>query len=126
MIAFSGGEPFPEFLPGVRWQHRPTNVWWWLADEAHPLFRRLTVRDCTWHYHGVLEPPEGAQALATLTTGEVLLYVDRVSTPGTMVISTLDPISHYGGCFMPATERFLDAFLPWATETSRELITRSP
>lgn len=136
VIAFSGGEPFPEFLPGVRWQHRPTNFWWWLepdadlgvrlADEAHPLFRRLTVRDCTWHYHGVLELPEGAQALVTLTTGEALLYVDRVSTPGTMVISTLDPISHYGGYFMPATERFLDAFLPWAAETSRELIIRSP
>jgi hypothetical protein len=136
VIAFSGGEPLPEFLPGVRWQHRPTNFWWWLepdadlgvrlADEAHPLFRRLTVRDCTWHYHGVLEPPEGAQALVTLTTGETLLYIDRVSTSGTMVVSTLDPISHYGGYFMPATERFLDAFLPWAAEMSRELITRSP
>jgi hypothetical protein len=136
VIAFSGGEPLPEFLPGVRWQHRPTNFWWWLepdadlgvrlADGAHPLFRRLTVRDCTWHYHGVLEPPEGAQALVTLTTGEALLYVDRISAPGAMVISTLDPISHYGGYFMPAAERFLDVFLPWAAETSRELITRSP
>lgn len=135
VIAFSGGEPLPEFLPGLHWQHRPTNFWWWLepdadlgvrlADEAHPLFRRLTVRDCTWHYHGVLEPPEGAQALVTLTTGEALLYVDRVSTRGTLVVSTLDPISHYGGYFMPAAERFLDAFLPWAVETSRELIARS-
>ncbi|HZS22524.1 MAG TPA: hypothetical protein VFA63_16270 [Pseudonocardiaceae bacterium] len=136
VIAFSGGEPLPEFLPGVRWQHRPTNFWWWLepdadlgvrlADQAHPLFQRLTVRDCTWHYHGALEPPEGAQALVTLTTGEALLYIDQVSTPGTMVISTLDPISHYGGYFMPATERFLDAFLPWVAGTSLELIIRSP
>jgi hypothetical protein len=134
VIAFSGGEPLPEFLPGVRWQHRPTNFWWWLepdadlgvrlGDEDHPLFRRLSLRDCTWHYHGVLEPPEGAHVLVKLTTGEALLYVDRVSTPGTVVVSTLDPISHYGGYFMPATGRFLDAFLPWAAETSLELITR--
>jgi hypothetical protein len=41
-----------------------------------------------------------------------------------VVVSTLDPISHYGGYFMPATGRFLDAFLPWAAETSLELITR--
>jgi hypothetical protein len=134
VVVFSGGEPLPEFLPGVRWEHRPTNFWWWLepdadlgvrlGDEEHPLFRRLALRDCTWHYHGVLTPPEGAQVLVKLTTGEALLYIDRVSTPGTLVVSTLDPISHYGGYFMPATGRFLDAFLPWVAETSLELITR--
>jgi hypothetical protein len=123
VIAFSGGEPIPEFLPGVRWQHRPTNYWWWLESGAdlgvrfatpeHPLFQHLTVRDCTWHYHGVLQPPDGAQVLVELTTGEALLYVDQVSTAGTIVVSTLDPISHYGGYFMPATERFLDGFLPF-------------
>ncbi|HSZ31615.1 MAG TPA: hypothetical protein VK784_17885, partial [Pseudonocardiaceae bacterium] len=123
VITFSGGEPIPEFLPGVRWQHRPTNYWWWLepgadlgvrlATDEHPLFQRLTLRDCTWHYHGVLHPPDGAQVLVQLTTGEALLYVDRTSTAGTIIVSTLDPISHYGGYFMPATGRFLDGFLPW-------------
>lgn len=127
VIAFSGGEPIPEFLPGVRWQHRATNYWWWLEPDAdlgvrlaavaHPLFQRLTLQDCTWHYHGVLEPPDGAQVLVELITGEALLYVDQVSTAGTIVVSTLDPISHYGGYFMPATERFLDAFLPWVAGT---------
>jgi hypothetical protein len=135
VIAFSGGEPIPDFLPGVRWQHRPTNFWWWLESGAdlgirlgmqeHPLFQRLTLRDCTWHYHGVLEAPEGAQVLVKLVTGEALLYVDQVSTRGTVVVSTLDPISHYGGYFMPATGRFLDAFLPWAADASLELTTRS-
>lgn len=28
------------------------------------------------------------------------------------MVSTLDPLSHYGGYFMPATERFLDGFPP--------------
>ena len=123
VIAFSGGEPLPEFLPSVRWEHRPTNFWWWLEPGAdlglrtaapdHPLFDHLAIRDCTWHYHGVLNPPDGAEVLVTLPTGEALLYVDRVSTPGSLVVSTLDPISHYGSHFMPATERFLDGFLPW-------------
>jgi hypothetical protein len=130
VIAFSGGEPVPEFLPGVRWEHRPTNFWWWLEpgpdlglrtpDPEHPLFDHLTLRDCTWHYHGVLTPPDGAEVLITLPTGEALLYVDRVSTPGTMVVATLDPMHHYGSHFMPATERFLDGFLPWvAAEAAR-------
>jgi hypothetical protein len=124
VFAFAGGEPIPEFLPGVRWEHRPTNFWWWLEPGArlglrtptpeHPLFSYLGLADCTWHYHGVLEPPPGADVLITLPTGEALLYVDQVSTPGTLVISTLDPLSHYGGHFMPATERFLDGFMPWA------------
>jgi hypothetical protein len=134
VIAFSGGEPIPEFLPGVHWQHRPTNYWWWLESGAdlgvrlaaseHPLFQRLTVRDCTWHYHGVLQPPDGAQSLVELNTGETLLYIDQVSTAGTIVVSTLDPISHYGGYFMPATERFLDGFLPFVetVHTSRNTI----
>ncbi|HKR49001.1 MAG TPA: hypothetical protein VJT72_05355 [Pseudonocardiaceae bacterium] len=124
VIAFSGGEPIPEFLPGVCWEHRPTNYWWWLEPGAelglrtpipdHPLFDRLSLRDCAWHYHGVLDPPEGAEVLVTLASGEALLYVDQLTTPGTLIVATLDPISHYGSYFMPATERFLDGFLPWA------------
>lgn len=128
VIAFSGGEPIPEFLPGVRWEHRPTNYWWWLEPGAelglrapnpdHELFDRLSLRDCTWHYHGVLDPPKGAEVLVTLASGETLLYVDRVSTAGTLIVATLDPISHYGSYFMPASERFLDGFLPWAARIS--------
>jgi hypothetical protein len=132
VITFSGGEPLPEFLPGVAWEHRPTNFWWWLEagadlglhspDPQHPLFAQLTLRDCTWHHHGVLDPPEGAEVLVALPEGEALLYVDRVSTPGTLVVSALDPLSHYGSHFMPATERFLDGFLPWAARAAE----RSP
>ncbi|MGQ0718490.1 MAG: hypothetical protein ACT4NP_14490 [Pseudonocardiales bacterium] len=127
VIAFSGGEPLPAFLPGVRWEHRPTNFWWWLEpgaelglrtpDPDHPLFQYLGVPDCTWHYHGVLSPPEGAEVLLELPAGDALLYVDRVSTPGTLIVATLDPLSHYGSHFMPATERFLDGFLPWLSDS---------
>jgi hypothetical protein len=129
VVAFSGGEPPPEFLPGVRWEHRPTNYWWWLQPDAdlalrtpnpdHSFFGHLTLRDCTWHYHGVLDPPAKADVLITLETGEALMYVDRRSTRGTLVVATLDPLSHYGAYFMPAAERFLDGFMPWITRTAR-------
>ncbi|MGH3926820.1 MAG: hypothetical protein ACRDTT_28810, partial [Pseudonocardiaceae bacterium] len=109
---------------------------WWLDPGADlgvrlgpgvdQLFPQLTLRDCTWHYHGVLQPPDGAQVLVKLTTGEALLYLDQVSTAGTIVVSTLDPISHYGGYFMPATERFLDGFLPWISSLVRELDRVAP
>ncbi len=132
VLTFTGGEPLPEFLPGVRWEHRPTNFWWWLEPGAdlglhsptpdHDLFEHLALRDCTWHHHGVLDPPAGADVLVALPSGEALLYVDRVSTPGTLVVATLDPMSHYGSHFMPATERFLDGFLPWAERAT----ARSP
>ncbi|MGH3963842.1 MAG: hypothetical protein ACRDRY_11385 [Pseudonocardiaceae bacterium] len=130
VIAFSGGEPLPVFLPGVRWEHRATNFWWWLEpgaelglrtpDPDHPLFRYLGLPDCTWHYHGVLSPPEGSEVLLELPSGDALLYVDRVSTPGTLIVATLDPLSHYGSHFMPATERFLDGFLPWVSSSEKQ------
>ncbi|MGH4018549.1 MAG: hypothetical protein ACRDT0_04750 [Pseudonocardiaceae bacterium] len=136
VLTFSGGEPPPSFLPGIRWEHRPTNFWWWLQPGAslglqtrhpeHPLFRHLALRDCTWHYHGVLSPPHGAEVLVELPTGEALLYVDRVSSPGTLIVATLDPMSHFGSHFMPATERFLDGFLPWVARTLDEHRGRSP
>jgi hypothetical protein len=119
--------PRPEgWLPGVAWEHRPTNFWWWLEPEAdsgivaarpdHPLFRRITLADATWHHHGVFRPPTGAEVLIATTDGAAVLYIDRVSSPGTLVVSSLDPLSHYGSYFMPATERFLDGFLPWLVE----------
>ncbi|MGQ0842632.1 MAG: hypothetical protein ACT4QF_00720, partial [Sporichthyaceae bacterium] len=133
VVAFSGGEPVPEFLPNVAWEHRPTNFWWWLDPDPaarlvletpvpdHPFFQRLSLKDCTWHHHGVLDPPPGAQPLVTLPGGEVLLYVDRASTKGTLVVSALDPLWHYGSYFMPAAERFLDGFLPWVAAVADPL-----
>lgn len=115
------------WLPGVDWTHRATNYWWWLEAGAprpiqghhpeHDLWRHLgAVDDVTWHYHGVLRPPDGALTLMSATEGGTVLYIDQVSTPGTMVVTALDPMSHFGTYFMPPAERFLDAFLPWLAE----------
>ncbi|WP_406141855.1 hypothetical protein [Streptomyces sp. NBC_01089] len=60
-------------LPGVRGLlAAETNFWWWRtgADNGvrlnrpdHPAWDHLTERAVCWHYHGLLEPPEGATAL---------------------------------------------------------------
>lgn len=124
VIAF--GEQEDPWLPGVRWEHRPTNFWWWreagarsglvVAQPEHGLFRRLSLADATWHQHGVFHPPAGADTLIATEDGAAVLYIDRVSTPGTLLATTLDPMFHFGSFFMPATERFLDRFLPWVVE----------
>lgn len=124
IVAF-GEQPEP-FLPGVAWKYRPTNFWWWreaggssglvLAQPEHGLFRHITLSNATWHYHGTFRPPHGSETLISTEGGEAVLYTDQTSTPGTLVITSLDPIYHFGSYFMPATERFLDGFLPWVVE----------
>lgn len=73
---------------------------------------RIGKPEVTWRLHGHFDPPEGAEVLATDRDGLALFYVDDVSTPGRLVVTSLDPIYHHGSHFMPATTRFLDRFLP--------------
>ncbi len=120
------GEEPDGWLPGVRFEARPTNYWWWLDPEApsgivaaapaHGLFRHLTMANATWHHHGVFWPPGGAEVVIAAEDGGAVLYVDRVSSAGTLVVTSLDPLSHFGSYFMPVTERFLDGFFPWLVE----------
>jgi hypothetical protein len=119
------------WLPGVSWAPRPTNFWWWLDKNAQPpqrlvapeheLFQAISFADTIWHFHGMLKPPPRAQTLievppdaANRDAGGALLYDDRVTTAGRLIVSTLDPFYHHGSNFMPATTKFLDGFLPWA------------
>jgi hypothetical protein len=110
------------WLPTVSFHGRPTNWWWWLEPGAdlgnevtspdHPLMQDIGKAEVTWHLHGHFDPPEGAEVLATDRDGQAIFYVDEVSTPGRLVVTSLDPIYHYGSHFMPATTRLLDRFLP--------------
>ncbi len=123
------------WLPGARWVQRPTNFWWWLEPGAdpglrivapeHSLFRHLTLQDATWHYHGLFQPPLGASRLIVLHEEDLMdspadgdrydaiLYEDRVSTGGRLLVTCLDPFYHHGSSFMPATTRFIAKFLEW-------------
>lgn len=110
------------WLPGVRFTSCPTNWWWWLDPGAdlgnrvtapdHPLLRGIGKAEVTWHLHGHFDLPDGATPLVTDGEGQAILYLDEVSTPGRMLITSLDPMFHHGSHFMPATTRFLDLFLP--------------
>ncbi|MEK4627321.1 MAG: hypothetical protein ABS944_15705 [Solibacillus sp.] len=123
VVAF-GPQPW-NWIPNQNWETRPTNFWWWLEPNAdsglrmvgadYPLFRdgHLTIEACTWHQHGVFHLQEGMQSLIDMKDGGSLLYVDKVSSKGTWIVTTLDPDFHFGSYFMPATEMFLEGFLPW-------------
>lgn len=115
-----------QWLPAIDWTDMPTNFWWWkeggslgLQIEApdHPLFRHIGLSDATWHYHGQYAPPAGAVSLIGVKDGGSILYEDRVTTNGCMIVTALDPMYHHGSYFMPATTRFLDGFLPYLRET---------
>lgn len=116
-----------DWLPSHKWEFRPTNFWWWLDKDPksglvlsapeHDLFKNyLTLSDATWHQHGVYWPPDNCEVLVSTDDGGAVLYIDKVSTKGTWLNTTLDPDFHYGSYFMPATERFLRGFLPWLVE----------
>ena len=114
------------WLPGVHWEARPTNFWWWLEGDdpgvrqrspEHPMWQFVTLPDVTWHYHGFFRPPADSTPLVALEEDghEVgqLLYEDRLSAGGRLVVTTLDPIYHHGSNFMPAATRFLENLLRW-------------
>ena len=117
-----------QWLPAIDWTDMPTNFWWWKeggslglqveADE-HPLFTHISLQDATWHYHGQYAPPAGAVSLIGVEDGGSILYEDRVTTRGCMLVTALDPMYHHGSHFLPATTRFLDGFLPFLRETHR-------
>ncbi|MFE5239602.1 MULTISPECIES: hypothetical protein [unclassified Streptomyces] len=119
------------WLPGLR-GHLPaeTNFWWWrtgddngvrLGHADHPAWAHLSERAVRWHYHGLLEPPEGATPLVhTVLEDEgdperrqVLLYEDLVSTPGRLIVTTMDPVYHHGSRFMPGATQLLYGLLRW-------------
>ncbi|WP_022724163.1 hypothetical protein [Rhodopseudomonas sp. B29] len=124
------------WAPGVRTAGRPTNFWWWLdptqkpphqfVAPEHEMFGYIAPESTIWHIHGVLFPPAGAQPLVAVPEDRngrdpagVLLYDDRVTTPGRLVVSMLDPFYHHGSRFMPAATRFLDGLLRWAQHAAR-------
>ena len=118
------GSTGPEhWLPHVQWTDCPVNFWWWTEADAdsglrlqwpeHPLFQHITLADATWHQHGSFKVPAGARSLIDKVDHGSILYEDTTSTPGRLILTTLDPCYHHGSYFMPATTRFLRGFLPW-------------
>lgn len=121
-VVVFGPQPW-EWIPNQKWEDRPTNFWWWreenpdsglrVKNEDHQFYDYFTLKDCTWHQHGVFWPPANTTTLIATEDDGAILYIDEVSSKGTWIITTLDPDYHFGSYFMPATERFLEALFPW-------------
>ncbi|MGO3741744.1 hypothetical protein [Kerstersia sp.] len=122
-LVVMGGNGAEQWLDGVQYVHSPVNFWWWkepgadsglrLLAPEHELFRHITLADATWHQHGAYLPPSGAVSLIDKAGTGSVLYDDCCSTPGRLILTSLDPMYHHGSHFMPATTRFLHGFLPW-------------
>lgn len=82
----------------------------WSATEVGAAARQL-------HHHGVLTPPESAEVLLAAPDGAAVAYLDRPPGGGTLVVTTLDPLAHFGHTGSVEAARFLDAFLPWVIDT---------
>jgi len=125
-IVMALGAQHNPWFSGHNWETRPTNFWWWLEPGAksglmvktptHDLFRYITLNDATWHYHGVFFPQQEEESLIEVENDGSIFFIDKKSTGGTLILTTLDPEYHYGSYFMPATERFLNGVLPWLAE----------
>lgn len=117
------------WLPGVTWEARPTNFWWWRTGEDHGMRMRhpedavwahFTQRAMIWHHHGIFQPPAGAVPLVVVEEDGVEVgattYIDRVSTPGEIFVTTMDPVFHHGAGFMPGATQLLYQTLRWAED----------
>lgn len=73
------------------------------------------------HHHGVLAAPQDTQVLLAAADGAPVAYLHRPDTGGTVFVSSIDPLAHFGHTGAAESARFLEAFLPWVTGT---LLTR--
>ncbi|BBZ01505.1 hypothetical protein MCHIJ_09420 [Mycolicibacterium chitae] len=116
-IVLMFGEQQGGWPRSLRWTFRPvggagkTRVGGaWLGTEVGAAAQAL-------HHHGVLEAPDGAEILLAAPDGPAVAYLHRPTSGGTLMVSTIDPLAHYGHTRAPASARFLAAFLPWVTTT---------
>jgi hypothetical protein len=149
-VVVDGENRVSTWLPGTSETPRGTNFWAWRTGEDlgrhcvcedHPMWDYLTPESVHWHYHAVLEPPDGASTLVRLDpvqdplTGSsvmrpgtdpwglaygalddhpnTLLYHDAVTFPAEIVVSTMDATYHHGAGFMPGATQLFYRLLEW-------------
>lgn len=120
------------WLPGLTHLERPTNFWWWSVGEdpgirldssTHEAWRYLTSKATIWHHHGAyVSEAADAQTLVRLDEQDAegrwqevgaIVMEDSTSTPGRIIVTSLDPFFHHGSNFMPGSTRFLYGLLRW-------------
>jgi hypothetical protein len=113
-----GDQPV-SWLPGLEWQFRvarrpePGEL---VVGNPESGFHAAVGYDDMYHHHGVFSAPEGSEALLSTPDGRAVVYVDRVSTAGTIFATSMDLFVHAAVQSNPISYRFLDRFLPWVCE----------
>lgn len=122
-------------IPGLTWTPGNCRDWlWWtkgerlevkLSEPHHPITTSMPLSHMSWHWGGSYNVPDGARSIVEIEEERGSLFLDFPSLPGggRLMLTTLDPHSHNGQRFMPATTRFLQSFYPWL---NRELGIRRP
>jgi hypothetical protein len=131
LIVF-GANRIEEWLTTVEvpFFERETEDWkWWMKpggrlevyqpEPRHPMAEAVERDAMCWHFFGAFRFVEGASPILNLDGDEgCIMYDQRLAQGGRLIASTLDPHTHHGRGFMPATTRFLNGFYPWlAAET---------
>ncbi|GGF97687.1 hypothetical protein [Paenibacillus abyssi] len=123
-VLIFGDQPL-SWLPGLDWEFRPVmkpeSGKLLIQSPDHSFHRHIGLEDIL-HFHGVFHPPAGVQTLLATPDGGSVLYIDRVSTRGTLLATSVDCSRHVGTMTNRISERFLDRLLPWVVE---ELLTPS-
>lgn len=103
------------WVPNLTWEFRPALAAPKLTADSVDLgyHDAVPLLDKIWHHHGILRPPAGAQTLLWTEDGAGVLYLDRVSSGGTILATTLDPMRHAGETCHPGASTYLELFLPW-------------
>lgn len=109
----------------VQWFSRENEDWkWWMKpggrmeayqpNPDHSMARAIPLADMCWHFFGAFRLPPDAIPILNLDNDEgCLVYDQTVAGGGRLIASTIDPHTHHGRRFMPATTRFLNGFYPW-------------
>jgi hypothetical protein len=127
LIIFGCGK-VNEWIDVVDLAWRPVNTkdWlWWTKrnpyleirqpEPRHSLCEVVSLADMSWHWFGAFAHHPQAQSALNLDDDSASLFLDfrNLRGGGRLIVSTLDPHSHNGERFMPATTRFLQGFYPW-------------
>ena len=135
LIVFLQGHADWLDIPGLEWSPGNCRDWlWWTKGEkleislttpAHPIAQSIPLSHMSWHWGGSYNVPQGARSIVEIDDGGGSLFLDfpSLANGGRLLLATLDPHSHNGQRFMPATTRFLRSFYPWL---NRELDLKRP
>ncbi len=109
----------------VPWFERETENWkWWMVtggrlevyqpEPKHSMAQAIGLDAMSWHFSGAFRFADGAVPILNLDNDEgCIMYDQHLPGGGRLIASTLDPHTHHGRGFMPATTRFLNGFYPW-------------